>query len=123
MFYLFGRRREQVDVIVSEWMGYALLYESMLDTVLHARDKYLAPGGCLLPDTATIFMAGVGKVRRASCCDSSFAAFLTSCATTVFELRLSCFGTFLLAQEEGPAPECVARFSVFLSHERRPEPV
>lgn len=29
----------QVDVIVSEWMGYALLFESMLDSVLHARDK------------------------------------------------------------------------------------
>jgi hypothetical protein len=49
----------QVDVIVSEWMGYALLFESMLDTVLFARDKFLKPGGALLPDTATIFMAGV----------------------------------------------------------------
>ena len=29
----------QVDVIVSEWMGYALLFESMLDSVLHARDR------------------------------------------------------------------------------------
>ena len=29
----------QVDVIVSEWMGYFLFYESMLDTVLYARDK------------------------------------------------------------------------------------
>lgn len=29
----------QVDVIVSEWMGYALLFESMLDTVLYARDR------------------------------------------------------------------------------------
>ena len=35
----------QVDVIVSEWMGYFLLYESMLDSVIWARDKYLAPGG------------------------------------------------------------------------------
>jgi len=52
---------KQVDVIVSEWMGYALLYESMLDTVLWARDHYLKPGGALLPDTATIFMAGVSK--------------------------------------------------------------
>jgi len=31
----------QVDIIISEWMGYFLLYESMLDTVLVARDKYL----------------------------------------------------------------------------------
>ena len=34
-----------MDVIVSEWMGYFLLYESMLDSVIWARDKYLAPGG------------------------------------------------------------------------------
>lgn len=31
----------KVDVIVSEWMGYCLLYESMLPTVLAARDKWL----------------------------------------------------------------------------------
>lgn len=34
-----------VDIIVSEWMGYCLLFESMLDSVLHIRDRYLAPGG------------------------------------------------------------------------------
>jgi len=35
----------QVDIIISEWMGYFLLYESMLDTVLYARNRWLAPGG------------------------------------------------------------------------------
>lgn len=30
---------DKVDIIVSEWMGYFLLYESMLNTVLFARDK------------------------------------------------------------------------------------
>ena len=35
----------QVDIIVSEWMGYCLLYEAMLDSVLFARDRYLAPDG------------------------------------------------------------------------------
>lgn len=49
----------RVDIIVSEWMGYFLLYESMLDTVLYARDKYLKPGGLIFPDKATIFMAGI----------------------------------------------------------------
>ncbi|KAJ1606669.1 putative arginine N-methyltransferase [Cryptosporidium canis] len=29
------------DVIISEWMGYCLLYESMLYTILNARDRYL----------------------------------------------------------------------------------
>eukprot|EP01147_Barroeca_monosierra_P011110 gene11110-7822_t len=49
----------KVDVIISEWMGYALLYESMLNTVLRARDKYLNEGGILLPDRATIFLSGI----------------------------------------------------------------
>lgn len=49
----------KVDIIVSEWMGYFLLYESMLDTVLYARDKYLAPGGKIFPDKATLFVAGI----------------------------------------------------------------
>ncbi|KAA1472227.1 S-adenosyl-L-methionine-dependent methyltransferase [Dentipellis sp. KUC8613] len=39
----------EVDVIISEWMGYALLYESMLDSVLHARDRFLKPGGVMAP--------------------------------------------------------------------------
>ena len=27
----------KVDIIISEWMGYCLFYESMLDSVLFAR--------------------------------------------------------------------------------------
>ncbi|CAH9085162.1 unnamed protein product [Cuscuta epithymum] len=50
-----------VDVLISEWMGYCLLYESMLSSVLMARDKWLKPGGAILPDTATMFVAGFGK--------------------------------------------------------------
>lgn len=44
----------QVDIIVSEWMGYCLLYESMLDSVIHARDKYLAPDGLMVPSHASL---------------------------------------------------------------------
>lgn len=49
----------KVDVIISEWMGYFLLYESMLDTVLDARDKYLAPGGIMMPDEATLYLSAI----------------------------------------------------------------
>ncbi|RYP18322.1 hypothetical protein DL766_008693 [Monosporascus sp. MC13-8B] len=49
----------KVDIIISEWMGYFLLYESMLDTVLYARDKYLNKDGLIFPDKATIFMCGI----------------------------------------------------------------
>ena len=47
---------DKVDIIISEWMGYALLYESMLDSVLYARDKWLAPDGILYPDKANIYL-------------------------------------------------------------------
>ena len=49
----------KVDIIVSEWMGYFLLYESMLDTVLYARDHYLNSGGLIFPDRATIYLSGI----------------------------------------------------------------
>ncbi|KAG9288628.1 hypothetical protein G9A89_006729 [Geosiphon pyriformis] len=50
---------QEVDIIISEWMGYFLLYESMLDTVLVARDKYLKVGGLIFPDKATIYLAAI----------------------------------------------------------------
>jgi len=50
---------EQFDIIISEWMGYFLLYESMLDTVLLARDKYLKTGGLIFPDTASMYIAAI----------------------------------------------------------------
>jgi protein arginine N-methyltransferase 3 len=48
----------QVDIIISEWMGYFLLYESMLPSVLFARDRYLAPGGYVFPSAASMYIAG-----------------------------------------------------------------
>lgn len=48
-----------VDIIISEWMGYCLFYESMLDTVLYARDKWLKPDGLLFPDRANLFVTGI----------------------------------------------------------------
>lgn len=50
---------EKVDIIVSEWMGYCLLYETMLPTVLYARDKYLAPDGLIFPDKCTLFITAI----------------------------------------------------------------
>jgi len=50
---------EKVDIIVSEWMGYFLLYESMLDTVIYARDKWLVEGGLIFPDRATLHIAAI----------------------------------------------------------------
>jgi len=52
-------KHPKVDIIISEWMGYALLYESMLDTVLVARDKWLNPDGIIMPDKAVMYMCGI----------------------------------------------------------------
>ncbi|XP_060553788.1 protein arginine N-methyltransferase 1-like isoform X2 [Ruditapes philippinarum] len=50
---------EKVDIIISEWMGYCLFYESMLQTVLFARDKWLAPNGMIFPDRATLYVTAI----------------------------------------------------------------
>ena len=54
---------DKVDIIISEWMGYFLLYESILDTVLYARDRYLNPDGIILPDRATMMIAAVEDAK------------------------------------------------------------
>ena len=49
-----------VDVIVSEWMGYALLYESMLPSVISARERYLTPDrGIMWPNKCRMFIEAV----------------------------------------------------------------
>ncbi|KAL1006969.1 hypothetical protein UPYG_G00079920 [Umbra pygmaea] len=55
---------EKVDVIISEWMGYFLLFESMLDSVLYARDLYLTEGGSVYPDCCNISLAAVGDIEK-----------------------------------------------------------
>lgn len=55
-----GKNEEVVDVIVSEWMGYMLIRESMLDSVLVARDRYLKKDtGLMFPSHASILMAPI----------------------------------------------------------------
>ncbi|KAL6535003.1 Protein arginine N-methyltransferase 1.1 [Orobanche hederae] len=49
----------QVDVIISEWMGYFLVYENMLNTVLYARNKWLVQDGIVLPDKASLFLTAI----------------------------------------------------------------
>lgn len=52
-------RPVEVDVVVSEWMGACLFHEGMLPSVLRARDRHLRPGGRMLPDRATLFLAPI----------------------------------------------------------------
>lgn len=54
---------EKFDFIVSEWMGYFLLFEGMLDSVLYARDKHLNPGGFLLPNRCTMHICAMEDIE------------------------------------------------------------
>ncbi|XWS69987.1 hypothetical protein CRYUN_Cryun03dG0010600 [Craigia yunnanensis] len=49
----------KVDIIISEWMGYFLLFENMLNTVLYARDKWLVNDGVVLPDKASLYLTAI----------------------------------------------------------------
>ena len=50
---------DKVDVIISEWMGYCLLYEAMLDSVIWARDRYLVQDGLMIPSHAILRIAPI----------------------------------------------------------------
>nr|XP_061799475.1 protein arginine N-methyltransferase 2-like [Nerophis lumbriciformis] len=45
---------EQVDVLVSEWMGNCLVFEFMVESVLLARDRWLREGGTMWPSSAAL---------------------------------------------------------------------
>lgn len=47
---------DKVDVIISEWMGTFLVCESMIDSVLRARQLYLKDDGIMMPSTANLFV-------------------------------------------------------------------
>ena len=48
---------EPVDLIVSVFTGNLLFSEDLLPSLFHARDRYLRPGGKLLPDRAQLWLA------------------------------------------------------------------
>jgi protein arginine N-methyltransferase 1 len=53
-----------VDIIVSEWMGYLLLFEGMFDSVKTAADKFLKKDGMLFPNVSNIYIAGLNAPRN-----------------------------------------------------------
>ena len=55
-----------VDILVSEWMGFFLLNEGMLDSIIYARDKYLAPNGAMFPNTCAIYIMAVSDLSSKS---------------------------------------------------------
>ena len=50
----------EVDIIVSEWMGYGLYFENMLPAVMYAKEKYLRQdNGVVMPSDAVLFIEAV----------------------------------------------------------------
>lgn len=67
-----------VDIIVSEWMGYFLLRESMLDSIIRARDKFLKKGtGLMFPSHTDMFVAPVVDEEERKACQSEYAAAMS----------------------------------------------
>jgi len=56
-----GKKNQKVvDIILSEWMGYFLLRESMLDSLVRGRDTFLKPTtGLMMPSHATMLLAPI----------------------------------------------------------------
>lgn len=50
---------KSIDIIISEWMGFFLLFEGMLDSVIYAREKFLKEGGLMFPSKARLFMNAI----------------------------------------------------------------
>ena len=50
---------EKVDILVSEWLGVYGVDENMLAPVLIARDRWLKPGGSMIPSKVTAWIAPV----------------------------------------------------------------
>ncbi|XP_063709884.1 protein arginine N-methyltransferase 3 isoform X2 [Culicoides brevitarsis] len=73
---------QEVDIIISEWMGYFLMFEGMLDSVIYARKNYLSPNGILLPDKCNISIVGYGDVER----HDAFVNFWNN----VYDLKMEC---------------------------------
>jgi len=74
-----------IDILVSEWMGFYLLHESMLNSVLVARDHWLRPGGLMLPSHATIYAAPLSLERSLGWWKDVYGFDYSSVATRVLE--------------------------------------
>lgn len=83
---------EKVDIIISEWMGYFLLYESMLDSVLWSRDRYLAVGGHMFPDLCRLYVVGL--------CDPEMHQQRCTFWDDVYGFRMSCMKSAVMSEAE-----------------------
>ncbi len=79
-------------MIISEWMGYFLLYESMLDSIIEVREKYLKKGGTVFPNKAQIFVAAID--------DEKFYSYKVGHWKDVYGFDMSCLSTAVLREAQ-----------------------
>eukprot|EP00884_Botryococcus_braunii_P021362 jgi/Botrbrau1/790/Bobra.0181s0043.1 len=98
----------QVDIIISEWMGYFLMYESMLNTVLYARDKWLKPDGVLLPDKCSLYIMAIE--------DSDYKGEKIDFWDNVYGFNMSCIRELAMSEPlvDNVDPEQVATQAALL---------
>jgi protein arginine N-methyltransferase 1 len=67
-----------VDIFISEWMGYFLLRESMLDSLIRARDRFLKPStGLMFPSHTTMYIAPVQDEEERRAGSNDYAAAMS----------------------------------------------
>lgn len=70
-----------VDIFISEWMGYFLLRESMLDSLIRARDKFLKPAtGLMFPSHCTMYVAPVRDEEERRANNNEYASAMSDWA-------------------------------------------
>ncbi|EER42230.1 type I ribosomal protein arginine N-methytransferase Rmt3 [Histoplasma capsulatum H143] len=101
----------QVDIIVSEWMGYCLLFEAMFDSVIWARDRYLAPDGLMVPSHTTLQIA---PLANPDLVDSHITFWNSVYGFKMSSMLLNIYDEALVRCIEKPEETIVAKASPFL---------
>jgi protein arginine N-methyltransferase 1 len=70
--------QQVVDIIISEWMGYFLLRESMTDSLVRGRDKFMKKStGLMFPSHTTMFVAPVADEAERKHAANDYAAAMS----------------------------------------------
>lgn len=103
---------EKVDVIVSEWMGFYLLHEGMLESVIYARDRFLKPGGSCFPESADLWAAACELPRFFENWDDYYGVKMKSIGEYDRESRTEPAVTVVKPEHLITEPSVLATFSM-----------
>jgi predicted RNA methylase len=56
--------KDSIDILISEWMGYFLIFERMLPSVLAVRDRCLKKDGRMIPRAASIQLVAIEGLKN-----------------------------------------------------------